>query len=584
MTDLINTGQVNNLESLRPQYEKYKSVIGNRSFEDWANTHIQGIKDEYSKATGKSLTTAEAINYGSQEGDINKLKDQWFQEKITSEISGIENVTNPSILEQYNKYKSVLGDRSFEDWSVAHQQGIKHEYKRMTGQTLSDGMATYYAGVEGDINILKKKFASDIVTQVYNEEFGRVVDPSGFQTYVNGVLNGSSISDITTSLRNSEEWMIEVGIPTAYWDKLGREPDAEGLANYIKEFKEGRIQRGDAGLNQLRSIFENSQEYADNGGRLGEEVRDMVNAIEFPEEYPEMPEWNDEMQREAEAYAEAYYGPYFAQLLTELRQTYDMARERTTEDYQSALDSITADLNDYVSKTDEQRARIEEDFTKEQFRIGEDLGLTKDKIAEDRIRNLEDYGFKTDAILMRYNKLIPEVIEKWANAGMTFSGKRVQEELYYKQQKEMEKLQANRSYERALADLDRSEQLYELEAARRAEDLGTARGRSIYDIERGRETYERKYRESAEGLETTRRRAFENIAYDQPIKERGLEEQRQEYMRSGTEGVESRRAEWERKAEQDWWDMYGDPYNYQMKSYQTQTGYKRPIYKELGYL
>ena len=581
MAETISTGQIKDLESMRPQYEaEKKRGATTDSFEVWSKAHFKSVKKEYQNITGRTPTDQEVLDIASKYGNINEAKGYITQQKV-SQIP--EQKTLEAMYQQELASGRAKG-QSFEYWSKAHLQGIKNEYKRITGKDLNDSQAAYYGSTYGDINDIKMKFASDAVSQVYDEEFGRVVDPSGFQTYVQGILNGSSMSDVRSAVRNSKEWMYEVGIPTAYWDKLGREPDADGLAHYKEMYDKGLLGgNNEDAFKYLKNEFENSQEYKDKGGKEGEMARDLENAINFPDEFPEF-EWTEERQAEAMAFAEAYYGPYYAQLIKEITDFAVVSEARAQEDYQTNLDSVTATLNDYVSKSDEEKQRIEEDYTLRMFQEAEDLGLDKEKIAEDRVRNLENYGLKTDSILLRYNKLIPEIIEKWANRGMTFSGKRVKEELYYKQQKQMEELQANRTYERALADLDRSEKMAELDYARTLERLETARGRNIADIERQKSITQRKYGETTARLKTALTRSQEDIERERRLKERATTWEKQEQLTSGTYGVETERARREEQYRTDVWDYYYNPEIYGRKSASDVTGYKKPIYRNLGYL
>lgn len=392
------------------------------------------------------------------------------------------------------------------------------------------------------------------IKQVYNEMLGRDPDPSGLKTY-------SSIGkdDIIRSIQMSDEF-AQTNVRKLYMDILGREPDPGGLQSWSENYKRQIISGRNPNdiYTDIQNGMRQSPEYEQGGGELGEDNRDLINTIEFAQQYPEF-KWGSEEENRALAYAEAKYGPYYSQMLSDYMETVKTRQTRTDEDYQTALQQSQASLQDYLTKSESDKQRINEDFTQAYGREAQNLGLDLTKIYEDKRRQTEDFGITTENIDRNYAKLIPQVVEKYSDIGRAFSGERATEQ-QFTQESQVRDIQAvGRSYERNLADLQRNEQLRNQEHQRYIEDIVKLKEQGLSDIEAQTAIAQRKAQEYQQGLGTTKTRTLQDIENERKQQERSITEQKQEQVYGGYWGVGTQQARAEQnytRQQQQYYESY----------------------------
>lgn len=103
-----------------------------------------------------------------------------------------------------------------------------------------------------------------IIRREYRQVLGRDPDASGMNAYRRAMSRGMTIGELRTDLRRSGEGnqkSIHDAISRAYRELLKRDPDPEGLANYIRLMQQGMSER------DVREALKRSDEYQKTRGR-----------------------------------------------------------------------------------------------------------------------------------------------------------------------------------------------------------------------------------------------------------------------------------------------------------------------------
>ena len=93
--------------------------------------------------------------------------------------------------------------------------------------------------------------ASSPIADYYQQYLGRAPDQGGLDYWTNALNNGTSLSDIENSIKNSQEGQIN----SLYQQDLGRNADASG-----SQFWQNALNSGES-LNDINQAFINSPEY-----------------------------------------------------------------------------------------------------------------------------------------------------------------------------------------------------------------------------------------------------------------------------------------------------------------------------------
>ena len=103
------------------------------------------------------------------------------------------------------------------------------------------------------------------VFRVYQATLDRAPDPGGFENWTNARMAGMSLEDVTTGFVNSVEFQAKYGalnntqfVTLLYNNVLDREPDAQGLANWVNALNAG------ASRESVVNGFSESQEFIAN--------------------------------------------------------------------------------------------------------------------------------------------------------------------------------------------------------------------------------------------------------------------------------------------------------------------------------
>ena len=128
--------------------------------------------------------------------------------------------------------------------------------------------------------------AQAVVRALYQDLLGRPVDASGLATWTGLLGRGVSQSALVASLTKSGEYVrLRVGQPKkpslqeasqeAYWEVLGRAPDAGGLAAWSREILAGRVPVDDV----QRRLYSSQEFYVKSGGTPGGFVAHLYQSI-----------------------------------------------------------------------------------------------------------------------------------------------------------------------------------------------------------------------------------------------------------------------------------------------------------------
>jgi len=118
--------------------------------------------------------------------------------------------------------------------------------------------------LNGNPNVNYAATAEAQVARMYDTAFGRDADPSGFNTFTQAVINGTSLQTVALSFLASPEFSNRYGAaPTDltlvegfYQNTLHRAPDAAGEVQYLRALASGTFSRAD-----LLVAFSDSQEH-----------------------------------------------------------------------------------------------------------------------------------------------------------------------------------------------------------------------------------------------------------------------------------------------------------------------------------
>jgi len=118
--------------------------------------------------------------------------------------------------------------------------------------------------LNGNPNVTYAATAEAQVARMYDAALGRDADPTGFNTFTQAVINGTSLQTVALSFLGSPEFSTRYGTaPTDqalvdgfYQNTLHRAPDAAGEAQYLRALASGGFSRAD-----LLVAFADSQEH-----------------------------------------------------------------------------------------------------------------------------------------------------------------------------------------------------------------------------------------------------------------------------------------------------------------------------------
>lgn len=113
-------------------------------------------------------------------------------------------------------------------------------------------------------NVTYAASAEEQVARLYDAAFGRDADPTGFNTFVPEIVNGTTLQQAALSFLGSAEFAIRYGaapsgqalVDALYQNALHRAPDAAGEALYVQALASGQLSK--AGL---LAAFSDSQEH-----------------------------------------------------------------------------------------------------------------------------------------------------------------------------------------------------------------------------------------------------------------------------------------------------------------------------------
>ena len=432
------------------------------------------------------------------------------------------------------------------------------------------------------------------VKSLYQEILKRGVDEGGLRHYVQYPLEF-----VRDDLMRSEE-RADLVVKESYRKVLGREPEPQGLADWKNWYIE-RVKKGDDPNRVIDDMYEghrNSPEYAQKGGRGGEYVRQLVQAVSNnqPEALPPFV-WGGEEEANARAYAEAAYGPYFADLVSKQVENAQIDRTRLNEDATSAMDSINRSLQDFLSGSDIDRTRLNDDYDRarneEARRLGVDLetldiqrtrgGEDKDRtlaelqvdfnlrggqLSDDKVRELtrltldkaketgrltEDEQTLLGSIERQYGRRLDDVQKMLEEQGQIYGGERVRQERMLGEDRAAAEGQVQtaigRQREDVLEGSKRRAEDIEREASRRLEELdiaysrsteGTQRSfeRNLADLNREEQVRREENQAKLEGLAIEQGRNLEDIQRNQDIKSREAQIAQTEMERNRQRGLQ----------------------------------------------
>ena len=107
-------------------------------------------------------------------------------------------------------------------------------------------------------------YSQPLVKALYHDLMGRVVDPSGLQTWTSLIYAGVPASSLGDSLAHSQEY-VQGRVIAAYKEILGRDPDPTGFASWT-----GWIMSGSLRVEDLRGQLIASDEYYGRAGGTDE--------------------------------------------------------------------------------------------------------------------------------------------------------------------------------------------------------------------------------------------------------------------------------------------------------------------------
>ena len=126
-------------------------------------------------------------------------------------------------------------------------------------------------------------YSQPLVKALYHDLMGRVVDPSGLQTWTSLIYAGVPASSLGDSLAHSQEY-VQGRVIAAYKEILGRDPDPTGFASWT-----GWIMSGSLRVEDLRGqLIASDEYYTDAGGTdeayIGTLYQDILHRAAGPGE------------------------------------------------------------------------------------------------------------------------------------------------------------------------------------------------------------------------------------------------------------------------------------------------------------
>ena len=115
----------------------------------------------------------------------------------------------------------------------------------LTGDAAVRVAATYSTIRNLPISMAKSRITGEFVDRIYLSVLGRPSEDAGRQYWVNGIENGTlSPSDVALTILNSQEFVgrnlnNEQYVTALYQAFLNRDPDAQGLANWVNALNNG---------------------------------------------------------------------------------------------------------------------------------------------------------------------------------------------------------------------------------------------------------------------------------------------------------------------------------------------------------
>lgn len=107
-------------------------------------------------------------------------------------------------------------------------------------------VAATYASIRNlPVDMARDRITGEFVDRIYRDVLGRSIDDAGRTYWVNGIKNGTlSTDDVVLTILNSQEFVArnlnnEQYVTALYEAFLDRDPDAQGLANWVNALNNG---------------------------------------------------------------------------------------------------------------------------------------------------------------------------------------------------------------------------------------------------------------------------------------------------------------------------------------------------------